>query len=77
MYVLLLISAHFDLASTTSSHSPNWPVQNRFGENEIEVTRHFGEYEFFLVSNPGIGAIVVHILALFKKYIGHYHAMTF
>ena len=52
MYVLLSISAHFDLASTKSSHSPNWRVQNRFGEYETEVTRHFGEYEIFLMSNP-------------------------
>ena len=54
MYILLYISAHFDLASTKSSHSPNWRVQNLFGECEIEVTRHFGEDEFFLMSNPGV-----------------------
>ena len=52
MYVVLLISAHFDLASTKSSHLPNWRVPKRFGEYEIEVTRHFGEYDFFLMSNP-------------------------
>ena len=46
------IYAYLDLASTKSSYSPNWRVQNMFGEYEIEVTRQFGEYEFFLMSNP-------------------------
>ena len=27
---------------------------NLFGKYEIEVTRQFGEYEFFLISNPGV-----------------------
>ena len=67
MYVLLLISAHFDLASTKSCHSPNWRVQNRFGEYEIEVTRRCGEYEFFLMSNPAIYAI--HILLFHENKI--------
>ena len=42
------------MASTKSSYSPNWRVQNLFGEYDIEVTRQFGEYEFFLMSNPVI-----------------------
>ena len=46
------IYAYLDLASTKSSYSPSWRVQNLFGEYEIEVTRQFGEYEFFLMSNP-------------------------
>ena len=46
------IYGYLDLASTKSSYSPIWRVQNLFGEYEIEVTRQFGEYEFFLMSNP-------------------------
>ena len=49
---ILLIYAYFDLASTKSCYLPNWRVQNLFGEYEIEVTRQFGEYEIFLMSNP-------------------------
>ena len=48
----MFIYAFLDLASTKSSYSPNWRVQNLFGEYDIEVTRQFGEYEFFLMSNP-------------------------
>ena len=48
-----VIYAYLVLASTKSSYSPIWRVQNLFGEYEIEVTRQFGEYEFFLMSNPG------------------------
>ena len=40
------------MASIKSSYSPNWRVQNLFGEYEIKVTRKFGEYEIFLMSNP-------------------------
>ena len=51
---VLLIYAFLNLASTKSCYSPNWRVRNMFGEYEFEVTRHFGEYEIFLMSNPDI-----------------------
>ena len=43
-----------DLASTKSGYSSKCRVQNLIGEYEIEVTRQYGEYEFFLVSNSAL-----------------------
>ena len=59
------VYAYLDLASTKSRYSPSWRVQNLFGEYEIEVTRHFGEYEIFLMSNPAAMEIItVHIFTV-------------
>ena len=38
MYLYMYKYANLDLASTKSSHSPNWRVQNLFGEYDIKVT---------------------------------------
>ena len=56
--LFLLTSACIDLASKKSSHSPNWRVQNQFGEYEIKVTRQVGEYEIFLMSNPDMAGLI-------------------
>ena len=50
-----------DFASTKSNYSPNWRVQNLFDEYEMEVTRQFDKYEFFLMSNP----VIVYMFMLF------------
>ena len=56
------------------NYSPIWRVQNLFGEYEIEVTRHIGEYEFFLMSNPVI--LTFQTEYLFKYLVGLIYKMN-
>ena len=64
---ILFIDAFFDLASTKSCYSPNWRVRNLFGEYKIKVTRRFGEYEIFLMSNP-VNWSSAHVSSVCSKF---------